>query len=202
MAARDGSTYSGTFIIKASNVDASGQWGKVGRFVISCLKLRRRQKIGLVGIFSLGLITICISLARFVAYTATDYSIDDADGSMYPDPPSPLLLTPASQASSSHTLTCYTDAWCTAEMCTAVIVASLPGLKHLIVRGGTPSNTHYNHGTHGYVQKKPGHPVSTSGTSHTRIKGGRSEDELELVFLIESHFQVRSERERKMAKML
>ncbi|KAJ9651201.1 hypothetical protein H2198_009503 [Neophaeococcomyces mojaviensis] len=124
-------------------------------FVLNCLQLRRRQKIGLIGVFSLGLITICISLARFIAYTATDYGIDDADG----------------------------NAWCTAEMCTAVIVASLPGLKKLIVRGGTPSNAHYSRSTHGYDQKGSGLPISTSGTSQTRIKGGRSEDELEQVSL-------------------
>jgi hypothetical protein len=50
-------------------------------FIINCLKLRRRQKLGLVGVFSLGLITMIISLARFIAYTVTDYGIDDASGS-------------------------------------------------------------------------------------------------------------------------
>jgi hypothetical protein len=52
-------------------------------FIFNCLKLRRRQKIGLVGIFSLGAITIAISLARFIVYSM-DYSIDDADGSRSP----------------------------------------------------------------------------------------------------------------------
>lgn len=68
-------------------------------------------------------------------------------------------------------------------MCTAVIVASLPGLKKLIVRDGTPPNTHYRRSTHGYDQKGSGLPISTSGTSQTRIQGGRSEDEVELVSL-------------------
>jgi hypothetical protein len=50
-------------------------------FVINCLKLRKRQKIALCGVFSLGLLTIGVSLARFVVYTATAYTIDDAGGS-------------------------------------------------------------------------------------------------------------------------
>jgi hypothetical protein len=53
-------------------------------FIIKCLKLRRRQKIALCGVFSLGLITISISLARFIVYTVTDYSVDDASGSKCP----------------------------------------------------------------------------------------------------------------------
>ena len=50
-------------------------------FIINCLKLRKRQKIALCGVFSLGLITIVISLARFIVYTVTDYNVDDASGS-------------------------------------------------------------------------------------------------------------------------
>jgi hypothetical protein len=47
------------------------------------LKLRKRQKIGLVGIFSLGAITMAISLARFIVYNM-DYDVSDADGSKSP----------------------------------------------------------------------------------------------------------------------
>lgn len=50
-------------------------------FIINCLKLRKRQKIALCGVFSLGLITIAISLARFIVYTVTNYGVDDASGS-------------------------------------------------------------------------------------------------------------------------
>jgi hypothetical protein len=50
-------------------------------FILNCIKLRKRQKIALCGVFSLGLITIIISLARFLVYTVTDYGIDDASGS-------------------------------------------------------------------------------------------------------------------------
>jgi hypothetical protein len=58
-------------------------------FIFNCLKLRRRQKIGLVGIFSLGAITMAISLARFIVYNM-DYDVSDADGSKSPPPPAPF----------------------------------------------------------------------------------------------------------------
>jgi len=57
-------------------------------FVLRRLKLHQTQKIALVGVFSVGLITMTISLSRFLVYTVTDYTIDDASGSMYPHPPS------------------------------------------------------------------------------------------------------------------
>jgi hypothetical protein len=63
-------------------------------FIINCLKLRRRQKIGLVGVFSLGLITIVISLSRFIVYTATNYTVDDASGSKSPSLTFPACLRP------------------------------------------------------------------------------------------------------------
>lgn len=49
--------------------------------MLSSLKLRRRQKIALCGVFSLGMITIIISASRFIVYTVTDYNVDDATGS-------------------------------------------------------------------------------------------------------------------------
>jgi hypothetical protein len=52
-------------------------------FIINCIKLRKRQKIALCGVFSLGLMTLAISLARFIVYTASDYNVDDASGSKY-----------------------------------------------------------------------------------------------------------------------
>lgn len=57
---------------------------------MNSLKLHKRQKIALCGVFSLGLITMVISLARFIVYTVTDYNVDDATGSTSP---SPLILT-------------------------------------------------------------------------------------------------------------
>ncbi|KAG9606212.1 hypothetical protein KCU86_g287, partial [Aureobasidium melanogenum] len=90
-------------------------------FIIKSLKLRQRQKFGLIGVFSLGLITMAISFARFMIYTVSDYDLGDNDGAVM----------------------------CTAEMCTSLIVASLPGLKVLITRGiknasSTGSSSGYN----------------------------------------------------------
>jgi hypothetical protein len=124
-------------------------------FIINCLKLRKRQKIALCGVFSLGLITIIISLARFIVYTVTDYNVDDASGNL----------------------------WCTAEMCTANIVVSLPALKALIVRS-SPTNTSYR-STDGYMNAGSSKPLSghNHGISRSHVQGGRiSDDELELVF--------------------
>ncbi|KAJ4311076.1 hypothetical protein N0V94_008128 [Neodidymelliopsis sp. IMI 364377] len=124
-------------------------------FIIGCLKLRKRQKIALCGVFSLGLITIIISLARFIVYTVTDYNVDDASGNL----------------------------WCTAEMCTANIVVSLPALKALIA-SSSPTNTSYR-STDGYMHAGSSKPLSgrNHGVSRSHVQGGRiSDDELELVF--------------------
>jgi hypothetical protein len=155
-------------------------------FIINCLKLRRRQKIGLVGIFSLGAITIIISLSRFIVYAATEYSVDDADGSKHP-----ISLFNASlhlQIAANQFLLVradhIADAWCTAEMSTAVIVVSLPSLKALIVRA-TPNNTS-NRSTNGYMRgsiKHISHGGHGGGTFRSHIEGGRMDDEVELVSL-------------------
>jgi len=81
-------------------------------FIIGDLKLRRRQKLGLIGVFSLGVITMAISLARFIVYSM-NYDIPDQDGNL----------------------------WCTAEMCTSTIVVSLPFLKSLIIRPNSPNTS-------------------------------------------------------------
>ena len=44
------------------------------------MTLRKRQSNGLVAVFSLGLITMGISLGRFIVYNM-DYDLADADGS-------------------------------------------------------------------------------------------------------------------------
>ncbi|KAJ3539895.1 hypothetical protein NM208_g5301 [Fusarium decemcellulare] len=82
-------------------------------FLLPHLKLRKEQKIGLVGVFSLGAITLTVSLARFIAYNVTDFGLDDASG---------------------NTL-------CTAEMTTAVIVVCLPGLKKFVTRSKSPNTS-------------------------------------------------------------
>ncbi|EXK24948.1 hypothetical protein FOMG_18354 [Fusarium oxysporum f. sp. melonis 26406] len=122
-------------------------------FVLNSLKLRRRQRIGLAGIFSLGLITMLISTARFVAYIVTDYELDDPSG----------------------------NAWCTIEMCTAVIVVSLPGLKSLFVQSRSPGNTS-DRSTNGYIHTSSRQPSSNRPFApRNRIDEEALDDELELI---------------------
>ncbi|KAK2470379.1 hypothetical protein H9L39_18076, partial [Fusarium oxysporum f. sp. albedinis] len=122
-------------------------------FVLNSLKLHRRQRIGLAGIFSLGMITMLISTARFVAYIVTDYQLDDPSG----------------------------NAWCTIEMSTAVIVVSLPGLKSLFVQSRSPGNT-TDRSTNGYIQTSSRQPSSNRPfASRARIEEATLDDELELI---------------------
>ncbi|KAF4498941.1 hypothetical protein FAGAP_4888 [Fusarium agapanthi] len=72
-----------------------------------------QKKLGLVGVFSLGAITVSASLARFIISNAEDYQLDYPSG----------------------------NALCMAGMATAVIVVCLPGLKKLIMRSRTPTST-------------------------------------------------------------
>jgi hypothetical protein len=62
-------------------------------FIINCLQLRKRQKIALCGVFSLGLVTIVTSLSRFIVYAATENSVDDASGSKCCPSFSPYFIT-------------------------------------------------------------------------------------------------------------
>ncbi|KAF5550332.1 hypothetical protein FNAPI_7755 [Fusarium napiforme] len=82
-------------------------------FILKHLTLRTEQKLGLVGVFSLGGITMSASLARFIISNAADYQLDYPSG----------------------------NALCMAEMATAVIVVCLPGLKKLIMRSRSTTNT-------------------------------------------------------------
>lgn len=38
--------------------------------------------IGIIGVFSLGVITMGVGIARFTAYTASNFDLDDETGSM------------------------------------------------------------------------------------------------------------------------
>ena len=51
-------------------------------FLLKHISLRKEQKLALIGVFSLGAITLSVSLARFVAYNATDFELEDESGSM------------------------------------------------------------------------------------------------------------------------
>jgi hypothetical protein len=49
-------------------------------FIIKSLQLRQRQKFGLIGVFSLGIVTMAISFGRFMIYTVSNYDLGDTDG--------------------------------------------------------------------------------------------------------------------------
>jgi hypothetical protein len=55
-------------------------------FLLKHLNLRKEQKIGLIGVFSLGTITLIVSLSRFIAYNATDFELEDESGSTFLTP--------------------------------------------------------------------------------------------------------------------
>ncbi|KPM39581.1 hypothetical protein AK830_g6987 [Neonectria ditissima] len=127
-------------------------------FLLPHLKLRREQKFGLVGVFSLGGITLTVSLARFIAYNVTDFGLDDASG---------------------NTL-------CTAEMSTAVIVVCLPGLKKFIMRSKTPTHSadraEASQSESG--QHSSNHVFKSRSTPQAYAEWGVREDEIELVTVV------------------
>jgi hypothetical protein len=149
-------------------------------FIITCLKLRKRQKVALCGVFSLGLITIAISLARFLVYTVSDYGLDDAAGSKS-----------IARRFPSSTCLLVSDLWCTAEMCIATIVVSLPTLKVLILRS-MPTTTS-SRSNNGYMNSDSKNHLETIGsrgrrkslsrldTYRSHVEAGPVDDEIELV---------------------
>ncbi|KEQ92865.1 hypothetical protein AUEXF2481DRAFT_31733 [Aureobasidium subglaciale EXF-2481] len=126
-------------------------------FIIKSLKLRQRQKFGLIAVFSLGLITMAISFGRFMIYTISNYDLGDNDGAVM----------------------------CTAEMCTSLIVASLPGLKVLITR--TVANHSSSRSTSGYNKSSEPHPPAPSSriakiaTRISRPRDSVDDSEFELI---------------------
>ncbi|KAH7392307.1 hypothetical protein DE146DRAFT_136229 [Phaeosphaeria sp. MPI-PUGE-AT-0046c] len=123
-------------------------------FFITCLQLRKRQKLALCGVFSLGLITMVLSLSRFIVFTMSTTAVDDASGNL----------------------------WFTAEMATATIVVSLPALKPLIMKV-TPHNTTHSEGhirssQHQSLQ----HKHRTNGSTRLGVENEElCDDEIQLV---------------------
>ncbi|RKK09437.1 hypothetical protein BFJ66_g8674 [Fusarium oxysporum f. sp. cepae] len=129
-------------------------------FLLKHLKLHRKQQVALIGIFSLGAITLIVSLSRFIAYNATDFELDDQSG---------------------NTLSL-------AEMSTAVIVVCLPGLRRFIMRSKTSTNRSSSNQPSGYgVHTKITGRGQNTDTSKGQIppsqyaKWGVRDDEIELV---------------------
>lgn len=120
-----------------------------------------------------------ISCARFITYIVTDYNLDDASGSKAPF--LRILLESPIQILSFHKLTYDTDAWCTVEICTGIIVVSLPGLKSLVVRSASPQTTKHRN-TNGYMQTFSGQQYSSRAFASSRVRseGAGMDDEMEL----------------------
>ncbi|KAF4339922.1 hypothetical protein FBEOM_6146 [Fusarium beomiforme] len=111
------------------------------------------QKFGLIGVFSLGTITLIVSLSRFIAYNATDFELEDEIG---------------------NTLSL-------AEMSTAVIVVSLPGLRKFIARSKKSTNRSSSHQISGYGNHtKITGTNKGQGTPSSYAKWGVRDDEIEL----------------------
>ncbi|RFN52405.1 hypothetical protein FIE12Z_3336 [Fusarium flagelliforme] len=122
-------------------------------FMLNHLMLRKEQKLALVGVFSLGAITLAVGLTRLIISRIADYSLDDASG---------------------NTL-------CTAEMTTAVIVVCLPGLKKLIKRSRTPPGTDRGLG-YGSAQESDSQPLksrqATQSYAEYGVRDGEFDDDV------------------------
>ncbi|KAF5024155.1 hypothetical protein F66182_3790 [Fusarium sp. NRRL 66182] len=129
-------------------------------FLLKHLSLRREQTLGLIGVFSLGAITLIVSLTRFIAYNATDFELEDEIGN---------ILS-------------------TAEMSTAVIVVCLPGLRRFVGRSKSTTNSSAHttgYGNHSVLSRSG--QTSSNNTSKPRpptssyAKWGVRDDEIGLV---------------------
>ncbi|KAF5241446.1 hypothetical protein FAUST_3876 [Fusarium austroamericanum] len=122
-------------------------------FILPQLMLRKEQKLGLIGVFSLGAITITVNLTRFIINNVASFQLDDASG---------------------NTL-------CTAEMTTAVIVVCLPGLKKFVKRSKLPTTTDrpYQSGTG--LSTGSHAPLKSQQTTQSYAEWGVKDSEIELV---------------------
>jgi hypothetical protein len=116
------------------------------------LKLRKEQKLGLIGVFSLGAITIAVSLTRFIINNVASFQLDDASG---------------------NTL-------CTAEMTTAVIVVCLPGLKKLVKRSKLPPETDNSYQSSSGVSTVSRAPLKSQQTTQSYAEWGVKDSEIGL----------------------
>ncbi|OBS20235.1 hypothetical protein FPOA_06621 [Fusarium poae] len=121
-------------------------------FILNHLKLRKEQKLGLIGVFSLGAITLTVSLTRFIMSCVASYQLDDASG---------------------NTL-------CTAEMTTAVIIVCLPGLKKLIKRSKLPTKTDNSYQSSSGIATVSSAPLKSQQTQ-SYAEWGMKDSDIELV---------------------
>ncbi|KAF5655220.1 hypothetical protein FHETE_11217 [Fusarium heterosporum] len=139
-------------VLRSLDKQSEASWDSVNASIVNWVLNISTDVARLAGIFSLGLITILVSTSRFIAYTV-DHDLDDSTG----------------------------NAWCTIEICTAVIVVSLPGLKSLFVKSKSPGNTSDRSNSRHKrtsLRQPSGH---RSFTSRARVQEERHDDELELI---------------------
>ncbi|CEI67923.1 unnamed protein product [Fusarium venenatum] len=121
--------------------------------ILNHLKLRKEQKLGLIGVFSLGAITITVNLTRFIMNNLASFQLDDASG---------------------NTL-------CTAEMTTAVIIVCLPGLKKLIKRSKLSTQTDNSSQSGLGVATVSSAPLKSQQTTQSYADWGVKDCDIELV---------------------
>ncbi|KAI4739066.1 hypothetical protein E4T45_15054, partial [Aureobasidium sp. EXF-8846] len=119
---------------------------------------------------------MAISLGRSMIYTVSNYDLSDNDGG--------IQAFPSLLSSRELNTDFFVAVMCTAEMCTSLIVASLPGLKALITR---TVKTHTSRSTSGYNKSSeaPSQPTSrlakiSARLSHPRMNSA-ADSELELI---------------------
>ncbi|QPC60778.1 hypothetical protein HYE67_003009 [Fusarium culmorum] len=121
--------------------------------ILPQLMLRKEQKLGLIGVFSLGAITITVNLTRFIINNVASFQLDDASG---------------------NTL-------CTAEMTTAVIVVCLPGLKKFVKRSKLPTTTHRSYQSGTGLSTGSHAPLKSQQITQRYAERGVKDSEIELV---------------------
>ncbi|CAF3472709.1 unnamed protein product [Fusarium graminearum] len=122
-------------------------------FILPQLMLRKEQKLGLIGVFSLGAITITVNLTRFIINNVASFQLDDASG---------------------NTL-------CTAEMTTAVIVVCLPGLKKFVKRSKLPTTTDRSYQSVTGLSTGSHAPLKSQQITQSYAEWGVKDSEIELV---------------------
>ncbi|CAG1959041.1 unnamed protein product [Fusarium graminearum] len=122
-------------------------------FILPQLMLRKEQKLSLIGVFSLGAITITVNLTRFIINNVASFQLDDASG---------------------NTL-------CTAEMTTAVIVVCLPGLKKFVKRPKLPTTTDRSYQSGTGLSTGSHAPLKSQQITQSYAEWGVKDSEIELV---------------------
>jgi len=124
------------------------------------LQLNKRQIWGLIATFSLGIITICMSVVRFATIEAIQAWTNVCTWLL-------LHLLRISRRSTTDT---YVDVLSMAEMAVAIMVVSLPAMRSFLRRGGIFSSNKKA----AYSSSRPGYGLRTSIVVSSGVKSIRS----------------------------